>query len=110
MIRRGDVYYADLSGVVGSEQGGVRPVVVVQNDKGNKYSTTLIVAPISKKMSKPPLPTQVISSVSQLNYVSMILLEQLRTIDKKRLGQWICTLDQSTIEKINAALRISLEL
>ena len=107
MIRRGDVYYADLSGVVGSEQGGVRPVVVVQNDKGNKYSTTLIVAPISKKMSKPPLPTHVIFSVSQLNYVSMILLEQLRTIDKKRLGQWICTLDQSTIEKINAALRIS---
>lgn len=110
MIRRGDVYYADLSGVVGSEQGGVRPVVVVQNDKGNKYSTTLIVAPISKKMSKPPLPTHVIFSVSQLNYVSMILLEQLRTIDKKRLGQWICTLDQSTIEKINTALRISLEL
>lgn len=110
MIRRGDVYYADLSGVVGSEQDGVRPVVVVQNDKGNKYSTTLIVAPISKKMSKPPLPTHVIFSVSQLNYVSMILLEQLRTIDKKRLGQWICTLDQSTIEKINAALRISLEL
>ena len=110
MIRRGDVYYADLSGVVGSEQGGVRPVVVVQNDKGNKYSTTLIVAPISKKMSKPPLPTHVIFSVSQLYYVSMILLEQLRTIDKKRLGQWICTLDQSTIEKINAALRISLEL
>ena len=110
MIRRGDVYYADLSGVVGSEQGGVRPVVVVQNDKGNKYSTTLIVAPLSKKMSKPPLPTHVIFSVSQLNYVSMILLEQLRTIDKKRLGQWICTLDQSTIEKINAALRISLEL
>lgn len=110
MIRRGDVYYADLSGVVGSEQGGVRPVVVVQNDKGNKYSTTLIVAPISKKMSKPPLPTHVIFSVSQLNYVSMILLEQLRTIDKKRLGQWICTLDQTTIEKINTALRISLEL
>ena len=110
MIRRGDVYYADLSGVVGSEQGGVRPVVVVQNDKGNKYSTTLIVAPISKKMSKPPLPTHVIFSVSQLNYVSMILLEQLRTIDKKRLGQWICTLDQATIEKINTALRISLEL
>ena len=110
MIRRGDVYYADLSGVVGSEQGGVRPVVVVQNDKGNKYSTTLIVAPISKKMSKPPLPTHVIFSVSQLNYVSMILLEQLRTIDKERLGQWIFTLDQSTIEKINAALRISLEL
>ena len=58
MIRRGDVYYADLSPVVGSEQGGVRPVVVVQNDKGNRYSKTIIVAPISKKMSKPPIPTQ----------------------------------------------------
>lgn len=110
MIKRGDVYYADLFGVIGSEQGGVRPVVVVQNDKGNKYSTTLIVAPISKKMTKPPLPTHVIFSVSQLNYVSMILLEQLRTIDKKRLGQWICTLDKPTIEKIDRALRISLEL
>ena len=90
MIHRGDVYYADLSGVVGSEQGGVRPVVVVQNDKGNKYSTTLIVAPISKKLTKPPLPTHVVFSVNELNYISMILLEQLRTIDKKRLGQWIC--------------------
>ncbi len=110
MIRRGDVYYADLSGVVGSEQGGIRPVVVVQNDKGNKYSNTLIVAPISKKMSKPPLPTHVIFSATQLNYVSMILLEQLRTIDKKRLGQRICTLDQATLEKVNEALRVSLEL
>ena len=110
MIKRGDVYYADLSGVVGSEQGGVRPVVVVQNDKGNKYSTTLIVAPISKKMSKPPLPTHVIFSASQLNYVSMILLEQVRTIDKQRLGQWICTLDETTQKKVDEALRISLEL
>ena len=110
MIRRGDVYYADLSGVVGSEQGGVRPVVVVQNDKGNKYSTTLIVAPISKKMSKPPLPTHVIFSVSQLNYVSMILLEQLRTIDKKRLKDKVCHLDQTMLDRVNHALEISLEL
>lgn len=110
MIKRGDVYYADLSGVIGSEQGGIRPVVVVQNDRGNKYSTTLIVAPISKKLSKPPLPTHVIFSSTQLNYLSMILLEQLRTIDKKRLGQRICTLDSETIEKINHGLRISLEL
>ena len=87
MIRRGDVYYADLSPVVGSEQGGVRPVVVVQNDKGNRYSKTIIVAPISKKMSKPPIPTHVIFSDDSLSYVSMILCEQLRTIDKKRLGQ-----------------------
>lgn len=110
MIRRGDVYYADLSPVVGSEQGGVRPVVVVQNDKGNRYSKTIIVAPISKKMSKPPIPTHVIFSDDSLSYVSMILCEQLRTIDKKRLEQWICTLDEKTLEKINRAIRVSLSI
>ncbi|WP_416327533.1 type II toxin-antitoxin system PemK/MazF family toxin [[Eubacterium] hominis] len=110
MVRRGDVYYADLSPVVGSEQGGVRPVVVVQNDKGNKYSKTVIIAPISKKMSKPPIPTHVVFSDSSLSYVSMILCEQLRTIDKKRLGQWICTLDDRTIDKINQAIRVSLNI
>ena len=110
MIRRGDVYYADLSPVVGSEQGGVRPVVVVQNDKGNRYSKTIIVAPISKKMSKPPIPTHVIFSDDSLSHVSMILCEQLRTIDKKRLGQWICTLDEKTLEKINRAIRVSLSI
>ena len=110
MIRRGEVYYADLSPVVGSEQGGIRPVVVVQNDKGNRYSKTIIVAPISKKMSKPPIPTHVIFSDDSLSYVSMILCEQLRTIDKKRLGQWICTLDNKTLEKINRAIRVSLSI
>ena len=110
MVRRGDVYYADLSPVVGSEQGGVRPVVVVQNDKGNKYSKTIIIAPISKKMSKPPIPTHVIFSDSSLSYVSMILCEQLRTIDKKRLVQWICTLDDKTIDKIDQAIRVSLNI
>ena len=110
MVRRGDVYYADLSPVVGSEQGGVRPVVVVQNDKGNKYSKTIIIAPISKKMSKPPIPTHVIFSDSSLSYVSMILCEQLRTIDEKRLGQWICTLDDKTIDKIDQAIRVSLNI
>ena len=109
-VKRGDVYYADLSPVIGSEQGGVRPVVVVQNDKGNRYSKTIIIAPISKKMSKPPIPTHVIFSDDSLSYVSMILCEQLRTIDKKRLGQWICTLDDKTIEKINKAIRVSLAL
>ncbi len=110
MIKRGDVYYADLSPVVGSEQGGVRPVVVVQNDKGNRYSKTVIVAPISKKMSKPPIPTHVVFSDHSLSYVSMILCEQLRTIDKQRLNQWICTLDHKTIEKINKAIKVSLAL
>lgn len=110
MVKRGDVYYADLSPVIGSEQGGIRPVVVVQNDKGNKYSKTVIIAPISKKMSKPPIPTHVIFSADSLSYVSMILCEQLRTIDKSRLGQWICTLDKDTITKINHAIQISLDL
>lgn len=110
MIRRGDVYYADLSPVIGSEQGGVRPVVVIQNDKGNRYSKTIIIAPISKKMSKPPIPTHVVFSDKSLSYVSMILCEQLRTIDKKRLGQWICTLDNITVDKIDNAIRVSLNI
>lgn len=109
-IKRGDVFYADLSGVIGSEQGGVRPVVVVQNDKGNRYSKTIIVAPVSKKMTKPPIPTHVIFSDDALSYVSMILCEQLRTIDKRRLGQWICTLDHQTIEKIDEAIKVSLAI
>ena len=110
MIKRGDVYYCDLSPVVGSEQGGVRPVVIIQNDKGNKYSNTVIIAPISKKMSKPPIPTHVIFSSEHLNYVSMILLEQIRTIDKTRLEQWICTLDDKTMKDIDDALCVSLNL
>lgn len=110
MVKRGEVYYADLSPVVGSEQGGVRPVVIVQNDKGNKFSKTVIIAPISKKMSKPPIPTHVIFTSENLNYVSMILCEQVRTIDKKRLHQWICTLDTETIHKIDLALKISFDI
>ena len=97
MVKRGDVFYANLSPVIGSEQGGVRPVLVIQNDKGNKYSNTIIVAPISKKMSKPPIPTHVICADDALSYVSMILCEQLRTIDKQRLGLWICTLYDTTM-------------
>lgn len=110
MVRRGDVYYCDLSPVVGSEQGGIRPVVIIQNDKGNKYSKTVIVAPISKKMSKPPIPTHVIFTSEHLHYVSMILLEQIRTVDKARLEQWICMLDEHTMQKIDEALYISLDL
>lgn len=110
MVKRGDVYYCNLSPVVGSEQGGIRPVVVVQNDKGNKYSNTVIIAPISKKMSKPPIPTHVIFSSDYLNYVSMILLEQIRTVDKSRLEQWICMLDDKTMKEIDHALKVSLDL
>ena len=110
MVKRGDVFYANLSPVVGSEQGGMRPVLVIQNDKGNKYSNTIIVAPISKKMSKPPIPTHVIFSNDALDYVSMILCEQLRTIDKQRFGQWICTLAEDTMMKVDQAIKVSLNL
>jgi len=110
MVRRGDVFYANLSPVIGSEQGGMRPVLVIQNDKGNKYFNTIIVAPISKKMSKPPIPTHVIFANDALNYVSMILCEQLRTIDKKRLGQWICSLSDDTMNQVDQAIKVSLNL
>ena len=110
MIKRGDVYYADLSPIVGSEQGGVRPVVIVQNDKGNRYSKTVIIAPISKKMSKPPIPTHVIFSDEALSYVSMILCEQLRTIDKKRLRQKVTHLSSEIMEQVDQALKVSLGL
>ena len=110
LLYKGDIYFADLSPVVGSEQGGVRPVVIIQNDKGNRYSKTVIIAPVSKKMSKPPIPTHVIFSDQALSYVSMILCEQLRTIDKKRLGQWICTLNKETLDKVDQAIKISLNI
>lgn len=110
MISRGEVYYADLDVGVGSEQQGVRPVVVVQNDKGNKHSTTLIIAPISKKLSKPPLPTHVIFQSDALNYVSMILCEQIRTIDKIRLKGKITRLNDEILSEVDQALRISLSL
>lgn len=110
MIHRGDVYYANLSPVIGSEQGGIRPVVIVQNDKGNRYSKTVIIAPVSKKMSKPPIPTHVIFSAKRLSHVSMILCEQLRTIDKSRLLHWICTLDEQTLAQVSEAIRVSLNV
>lgn len=110
MVKRGDIYYADLHGSVGSEQGGVRPVVVIQNDKGNRFSKTLIVAPISTKLSKPPIPTHVMIPSTSLERTSMILLEQLRTIDKQRLGQWICSLDQATLKQVDEAIKVSLGL
>ena len=108
MVKRGDIYYADLKGSVGSEQGGVRPVVIVQNDKGNRHSNTVIAAPVSTRLSKPPIPTHVMIPSASLERSSMILLEQLRTLDKQRLGQWVCTLDKKTMEQIDVALKISL--
>lgn len=112
IVRRGEIYYADLSPVVGSEQGGVRPVLIVQNDIGNKYSPTVIVAAITSQINKAKLPTHVELSASEygLPKDSVILLEQIRTIDKKRLREKICTLSSEVMEKVNEALQISLGL
>ena len=112
VIRRGDIYYADLRLVVGSEQGGVRPVLVIQNDTGNRHSPTVIVAAITSKMNKAKLPTHVELSARQCQIVrdSVILLEQLRTIDKQRLKDKVCHLDESILARVNEALRVSLEL
>ncbi|NLY60697.1 MAG: type II toxin-antitoxin system PemK/MazF family toxin [Clostridiales bacterium] len=112
MVRRGDIYYADLSPVVGSEQGGVRPVLVVQNDIGNKYSPTVIVAAITSQIHKGKLPTHVEISASDygLPKDSVILLEQIRTIDKKRLKEKIGYLSPEMMEKVNEGLQISFGL
>ena len=112
VIRRGDIYYADLRPVVGSEQGGVRPVLVIQNDTGNRHSPTVIVAAITSKMNKAKLPTHVELSARQCQIVrdSVILLERLRTIDKQRLKDKVCHLDESILARVNEALRVSLEL
>ena len=109
---RGELYYADLGIGVGSEQNGYRPVVVIQNDVGNKHSPTVICAAITSKMNKAKLPTHIELSASEydMDKDSVILLEQLRTIDKKRLKDKICHLDGEIMNKVNRALQISLEL
>lgn len=111
-IKRGEIYLADLSPVVGSEQGGQRPVLIVQNDMGNKYSPTVIIVAITAQITKSKLPTHVELPAKEngLNRDSVILCEQLRTIDKKRLLQLIGTLDQSYMDQVNQALTVSLEL
>ena len=110
MIKRGELYYADLSPVVGSEQGGVRPVLVVQNDVGNRYSPTVIAAAITSQINKAKLPTHIeLSAVDYgLSKDSVVLLEQIRTLDKKRLKERIGELPMSTMERVNTALLISL--
>ena len=112
IIRRGDVYYADLRPVVGSEQGGVRPVLIIQNDVGNKHSPTVICAAITSRMNKAKLPTHVeISSVEYgLNRDSVVLLEQIRTLDKKRLKEKIGHMTDVDMKKVDKALLISLNL
>ena len=111
-VRRGDIYYADLSPVVGSEQGGVRPVLIIQNDTGNRHSPTVIVAAITSQINKSKLPTHVELSSRCYEMVkdSVILLEQLRTIDKRRLKERVCHLDGEILTKVDKALEISLEL
>ena len=112
IIRRGDIYYADLRPVVGSEQGGVRPVLIIQNDVGNRHSPTVICAAITSRMNKAKLPTHVESNRGSCDMIrdSVILLEQVRTIDKQRLKEKICHIDGELLQKVNEALMISLEL
>lgn len=111
-VKRGDIYYADLSPVVGSEQGGIRPVLIVQNDIGNRYSPTVIAAAITSQKEKAKLPThiEVCGESCGLAKNSVVLLEQIRTIDKKRLKEHMGTLDDSSMNLINRALSISFGL
>lgn len=109
-IKRGELYYADLSPVVGSEQGGVRPVLVVQNDVGNKYSPTVIAAAVTSKINKAKLPTHIElpSNMYGLQKDSVILLEQIRTLDKRRLKERIGELSETTMTRVDNAILISL--
>ena len=111
-IKRGDIYYADLSPVVGSEQGGVRPVLIVQNDVGNRYSPTVIAAAITSRMSKTKLPTHIDIYASEVGLAkdSVILLEQIRTLDKRRLREKMGHLDNAVMERVNTAISVSFGL
>ena len=109
-INRGEIYYADLSPVVGSEQGGVRPVLIIQNDVGNKYSPTVIVAAITSQLSKAKLPTHIEldKNIFHLEKDSVVLLEQIRTLDKRRLKERVSAVDNLTMNRIDIAMMISL--
>lgn len=109
-INRGDIYYADLSPVVGSEQGGVRPVLVIQNDVGNKFSPTVIIAAITSQLTKAKLPTHIELSKDRYNLTkdSVVLLEQIRTLDKRRLKEKVCSIDVLTMKQVDVAMMVSL--
>lgn len=111
-VKRGDIYYADLSPVVGSEQGGIRPVLIIQNDVGNRYSPTVICVAITSRMNKAKLPThiEIDSRRCQIMKDSVILLEQIRTIDKQRLKDMIGHLDKERMRSVDEAIRVSLAL
>ena len=111
-IRRGDIFYADLSPVVGSEQGGIRPVLIIQNDVGNRHSPTVICAAITSKMNKAKLPTHVEIDASKYQIVknSVVLLEQIRTIDKQRLKEKMGHLDDRTMHMVDEAISVSFGL
>ena len=111
-VKRGDIYYTDLSPVVGSEQGGIRPVLIIQNDIGNRHSPTVICAAITSRMNKSKLPTHIEVDARRYHIVknSVILLEQIRTIDKQRLKELVCHVDRELMRRVDEALRISLEL
>ena len=111
-VNRGDIFYADLSPVVGSEQGGVRPVLVVQNDVGNKYSPTVIVAAITSQLSKAKLPTHIELDKESYNLPkdSVVLLEQIRTLDKRRLKEKVSSLDNMAMQKVDFAILVSFGL
>lgn len=112
IVKRGDIYYTDLSPVVGSEQGGIRPVLVIQNDIGNKYSPTVIAAAITSQINKAKMPTHIELAAKDygLNKDSVILLEQIRTIDKRRLREKIGRIDDGLMASVNNALSISFGL
>ena len=112
LVRRGDIYYADLSPVVGSEQGGVRPVLVIQNDIGNKFSPTIIVSAITSQLDKARLPThiEISGDCYGLNKNSVVLLEQVRTIDKRRLREKAGHLDDYVMRRVDHALQTSFGL
>ena len=111
-VRRGDIYYADLSPVVGSEQGGLRPVLIIQNDIGNRYSPTVIAAAITSRMSKTHLPTHIDVFADRVGLAkdSVILLEQIRTLDKRRLREKMGHLDEGMMTEVNTAIAISFGL
>ena len=112
VVKKGDIFFADLSPVIGSEQGGVRPVIVIQNDIGNKYSPTVIVAAITSQINKAKLPTHVEIKAGEhgLNKDSVILLEQVRTIDKRRLREHMGRLDETLMNQVDNAIAVSFGL